>query len=77
MKKLRKSYESAREDSDYGNGRFVRKMLEEAEMNLAERMAQLDESEITTQLITTIEECDIPKPEEKNLHEKKQIGFAI
>lgn len=77
MKKLRKSYDSVRGNSDYGNGRFVRKMLEEAEMNLAERMAQLEESEITTQLITTIEECDIPKPDEKNLHEKKQIGFSI
>lgn len=29
-------------------------------MNLAERILQFKESEITTELITTIEECDIP-----------------
>ena len=46
-------------------------------MNLAERIAQLDEPEITTQLITTIEECDIPEPNVKNLRDKKQIGFSI
>lgn len=77
MKKLRKSYESVRGNSDYGNGRFVRKMLEEAEMNLAERVSQLDESEITTQLITTIEEGDIPEPDAMKHQEKKTIGFSI
>lgn len=43
MEKLRKSYDSVRESSNYGNGRFVRKMIEEAEMNLAGRIAQLEE----------------------------------
>lgn len=75
MEKLRKNYESARESSDYGNGRFVRKMLEEAEMNLAERVSQFGESEITTQLVTTIEECDIPESEAMRYHGKKAIGF--
>ena len=75
MEKLRKSYESVRESSDYGNGRFVRKMIEKAEMNLAERVLQLEESEITTQLVTTIDECDIPEPDTKKLLKKKQIGF--
>ena len=77
MEKLRKNYENVRESSDYGNGRFVRKMIEVAEMNLAERIAQLDESEITTQMVTTIDECDIPEPDAKRLHKKKQIGFSI
>ena len=35
MNKLRKIFNIARAESDYGNGRFVRKTLEEAEMNLA------------------------------------------
>jgi hypothetical protein len=47
MEKLRKNYESARVSSDYGNGRYVCKLLEEAEMNLAERVSQLCESDIT------------------------------
>lgn len=40
MEKLRKNYETARSQEGYGNGRYVRKMLEEAEMNLAERIAE-------------------------------------
>lgn len=77
MEKLKKIYESARENSNFGNGRFVRKMLEGAEMNLAERVAQLKESEITTKLITTIEEEDIPEAEGKKAQGRKQIGFAV
>lgn len=75
MNKLRKNFDIAREESDYGNGRFVRKILEEAEMNLAERILQFKESEITTELITTIEECDIPDFSTRN-KSIRQIGFA-
>ena len=75
MEKLKNIYESVRGDKDFGNGRFVRKMLEEAEMNLAERVVQLDESKITTKLITTIEERDIPEQDAKKPHKKKTIGF--
>ena len=75
MNKLRQNYDIVRGENDYGNGRFVRKMLEEAEMNLAERVLQYKESEITKEVITTIEECDIP-----NLSARKKtirrIGFA-
>lgn len=77
MEKLKKIYEGARENSNFGNGRFVRKMLEEAEMNLAERVAQLKESEITTKLLTTIEEEDIPETEGKKAQGRKQIGFVV
>ena len=76
MEKLKNIYDIARADSSFGNGRFVRKMLEEAEMNLAERVSQLNESEITEILITTIEERDIPDaPVEKKQPERKRIGF--
>ena len=75
INRLRKNFDIAREESDYGNGRFVRKTLEEAEMNLAERILQFKESEITTELITTIEECDIPDLSTRN-KTIRQIGFA-
>lgn len=77
MEKLKKIYEGARKDSNFGNGRFVRKMLEETEMNLAERVAQLDESKITAKLLTTIEEEDIPEAEGKKEKGKKQMGFFV
>ena len=63
-------------NNDFGNGRFVRKIIEEAEMNMAERLLKLNESEITENLLSVIEECDIPdyKPENK---EVKTIGFCV
>lgn len=39
MEKLKGIYEKARKDSSFGNGRFVRKMPEESEMNLAKRVS--------------------------------------
>lgn len=76
MKKLRKIYESVEGSKDFGNGRFVRKLLEEAEMNLAERILQMDNEEITDELITTIEENDIPTQDSTKKEEKRTIGFA-
>ena len=76
MDKLRELYDRARKEDDYGNGRYVRKVLEEAEMNLAQRIMLLDESEITTELITTIDACDIPEADFAGTTEKVKMGFA-
>ena len=76
MEKLKNHFEKAREDKDYGNGRFARKMLEEAEMNLAERIISLGEKEIDTQLITTIDESDIPEVPVRDDRLMRKIGFA-
>ena len=75
MDKLRVIYDSARTSDDYGNGRFVRKVLEEAEMNLAERIMTVDESDITTELITTIDACDVPEVKDDTETGKVKIGF--
>ena len=78
MTKLRKHYEMVKTNNqnDFGNGRFVRKLLEEAEMNLAERILPLKEADVTRQLMTTIEENDIPEVVEEK-RQKPQIGFAV
>lgn len=75
MDKLRENFDIVREEADYGNGRFVRKTLEEAEMNLAERVLQYKESEITKELITTIEVRDILDMATRK-RAVKRIGFA-
>ncbi|MBO4395465.1 MAG: AAA family ATPase [Eubacterium sp.] len=75
MDKLRVIYDSERKTDDYGNGRFVRKVLEEAEMNLAERIMGVDESEITTELITTIDACDVPEVKEETETKSLKYGF--
>ncbi len=76
MKKLRKTYERVCGESDYGNGRFVRNILEEAEMNLAERVLEEFQDDFTKELLTTIEECDIPDGKSEEKVEERRIGFA-
>jgi SpoVK/Ycf46/Vps4 family AAA+-type ATPase len=76
MDKLKSIYENVKGTDDFGNGRFVRKTLEEAEMNLAERLLKLDESEITEELLTMLESEDIPDTEMKSSNKVKQIGFC-
>nr|MCR5215234.1 AAA family ATPase [Eubacterium sp.] len=77
MTRLRQQYEIVKQRTDYGNGRFVRKVIEEAEMNLANRLLSLEENEITTELVTTIEECDIPDlPDDPN-DNKPRVGFVV
>lgn len=77
MTKLRTHFESVIGSNDYGNGRFARKMLEEAEMNLAERVLQLKDNELKTAVLTTIEESDIPEIMKKESEKKRTIGFAV
>lgn len=77
MDKLRGIYEEARKSTDFGNGRFVRKLLEEAEMNIAERLMDLDESELKPEMLTTIDADDISKPDLKKCEKKSTIGFTV
>lgn len=74
MNRLECIYDVARKNSDYGNGRFVRKMLEEAEMNLAERIMGADSDSLTLEDVSTIEESDIPEYRAKECN-KIAIGF--
>lgn len=45
-------------------------------MNLAERICQMDETEITAEVLTTIEESDIPDVPLEERRQIKKIGFA-
>ena len=76
MDKIKGIYESVKDREDYGNGRFARKVLEEAELNLAERVMKLNPEEITEELITTIEECDISDALFEEKPAEKVMGFA-
>ncbi|MBE5922900.1 MAG: AAA family ATPase [Lachnospiraceae bacterium] len=62
---------------DFGNGRFVRKMIEKAELNLAERLSSLTEEEITEEMVTTLEEGDIPGYDELDLSENDKKTFQF
>ena len=75
LQKLGTIFETARKQSDFGNGRYVRNVLEQAKMNQASRLLEYDFEDITTEEITTIKAVDIVIPEEK-IEEKRKIGFA-
>lgn len=76
LEKLNSIYEKARVDADFGNGRFVRKIIEESEMNLAERLLKLNDSEITEEILSILAECDIPDYK-ANYNETRTIGFCV
>ena len=76
MDKLKRNYEEACKSTDFGNGRFVRSQLEEAGMNLAQRLMKMNPDDITEKQLITLEECDIPdyRPDEKS--DGMKMGFA-
>ena len=73
--KLRLVFEQAQKQDDFGNGRFVRNILEQAKMNQASRLLEYDFEDITTEEIQTIQAVDIVPPAEKK-ESKRTIGFA-
>jgi len=62
---------------DFGNGRFVRNLLENAMMAMSQRLAEKDLSRLSEQVLTTIEAEDFTMPVMTSLKnkERRQIGF--
>jgi hypothetical protein len=75
LEKLEEAFEAARSDTDFGNGRYVRKIFEQAKMNQASRLLEKDFDDITSDEITTITAEDIVVPEKKKC-EARRIGFC-
>ena len=75
LTKLAAAFEAARKQIGFGNGRYVRNMLEQAKMNQASRLLEYDFDTITTEEIKTIRAVDIVIPENK-AEERRIIGFA-
>lgn len=76
MDKLKDSYSKVCGEDDYGNGRYVRKMLEEAEMNLAERVFSNENDGQCEDAFTTLDACDIPESSFVKKEAVRKIGFA-
>lgn len=74
--KLERAFEAARTDHDFGNGRYVRNMFEQAKMNQASRLLEKDFDSITDDDVITITAEDIVIPEPKRKEEKRRIGFC-
>ena len=78
VEKLAALFEQARTESDFGNGRFVRNVIEQSKMNLASRVLSMDPDSITKKILTTIEADDIIIPEIKKAAAQtvRRIGFS-
>ena len=76
MEKLKRLFESAGKQIDFGNGRFVRNVFEQAKMNQASRLIEMDFDDISDEAIATIiaEDIDLPRLEKKKA--EKKIGFC-
>ena len=74
LEKLAALYERVRTQSDFGNGRYARNIFEQAKMNQASRLLEMDFDSITTEDVRTITADDIQLPELPKT-EKRRVGF--
>ena len=74
--KLEAVFEGARVQGDFGNGRYVRNLFEQARMNQASRLLEKEFGDITTEEILTITAQDIVVPAHDKTPEKGRIGFC-
>lgn len=76
QKKLGELFEEARKDSDFGNGRYVRNVLEQAKMAQASRLLRMDLDAVTKEDVATLTEEDIRIPETAAKEPARAIGFC-
>lgn len=78
MKKLNCIFEAARQNPDFGNGRYVRNVIEKAKIKQAGRLVEMDYDNVSADDVTTIKEEDIAVPLEfEKSKNNSRIGFAI
>lgn len=75
FEKLERAFDVAKAEPDFGNGRYVRNILEQAKMNQASRLLEKDFDDITRDEIATITAEDIVIPASKK-QTKPRIGFC-
>ena len=76
MEKLSVLFDDARLQDDFGNGRYVRNLIELSKMNQACRILNKDPDELSDADLTLIEDVDIDVPMCKPRPKINPIGFA-
>ena len=56
--KLRNFYDRASKNPEFGNGRYVRKMVEQAVMNQANRIVEMDPDKVTEKVLDELQDND-------------------
>ena len=73
--KLENIYTKAAKNSDFGNGRFVRNMIEKARMRQASRIVNLNIEEMTDEDLKTLKAVDFEYEVTKKNEQRTMIGF--
>ena len=76
LEKLNTIFEDARRHTGFGNGRYVRNIIELSKMNQASRIAKTEGTDISLKELQTLEISDIEAPLIKTEKPKPAIGFA-
>lgn len=76
VSKLSEVFEAAKLSPDFGNGRYVRNVIEHTEMNMAARLLAIEPGKMTAEALTTITADDIDMPKKKTARREKHIGFG-
>ena len=74
-KKMDQLFSAAREQADFGNGRYVRNVIEKAQLAQAVRLLDQDYDRITNKDIVTLKAEDIELPEIEK-ERRQPIGFV-
>ena len=61
---------------DFGNGRFVRNLLEKSRMKQAGRLVRLDPDTVTMEMVSTLLPEDIDAPQLPQKEERRVLGFC-
>lgn len=75
QQKLVSVFETVQDQKDFGNGRYVRNVIEKAKMAQASRLLAKDYDEITRKEVTTLCADDFEIPVQKRQLNKPRIGF--
>lgn len=67
-------FHSAAQDPEFGNGRFVRNLLDKARLRQAQRLLHLPPDLLTDEQVRTLQVADFEKPQLQS-QPRRQIGF--
>ena len=75
VEKLFCVFDEAKKQPDFGNGRYVRNVIELSKMNQAARILRMDPDRVSESVLTSIVEQDIEIPPVKQTAYVRKIGF--
>ena len=77
MEKLREVMEEAKNQDDFGNGRYVRNVIERARMAQSSRLVRMEYDSVTSDDVKRICAEDIVVPEKSSGKTAYHIGFSV